>query len=108
MANIPMPARGAAARNMQAVADLMSRADVLANHPKNNAATQRITNKISATLAQVYTALDNGDTNLAGSLLDELASLEKELGKIGGVFAVTTPLSELVADCTTLAGKLGD
>jgi hypothetical protein len=103
-----MAATGDVARNMQAVADLMNRADELAKHPKHNPASRRITNQIRATLPQVYTALNNGDTDLAGSLLDELAGLQKELDDVDGAIALTVALSELVADCTTLAGKLGD
>ena len=103
-----MTSRGDVQANVQAVANLLTRADALAKHDDHNGASRRITKQIQETLAEVISALQNGDVTLAGDLMDGLQPLQAELFELGGNIALTTSLSELVADCNVVAKGIGD
>ena len=106
MADIPMTPVGNVAVQLQQVANLMNQADDVANQDNHNTMTRNITKQLRETLPQVYSALNNGDSSLARTLLEGLDGLEAELGKNAADFTVSTPLSQLLAQCNALQRDL--
>ena len=108
MADIPMPPRGAIAGQMQQVAEFMDRLESLSLLDSGHAVIRNTITRLRDTLPQVWSALNNGDSGTAADLLRELDDLQPELDDVGGrvPITLTTGLSELIAECQTLAGQL--
>lgn len=108
MADIPMTPRGAVVGQLQEVSNLMDRLEALSLQDNGHAVIQSTIQQLRDTLPQVWSALNNGENGTAAALLRELDDLQAALDDVGGrtPITLTMGLSELIADCQTLAGQL--
>jgi hypothetical protein len=106
MADIPMESMGSSAENLETVANLLSRAQELQGKGGHSTVTRNIVNQLCLTLPQVYSALQNGDSGLASTLLSDLDGLEEQLDDVAGNVSLTMGLSEVLTQARKLQAKL--